>query len=193
VFAITLCAARAHACCTAYCKRLQTSWKVSRGGRWRPSAPISTQSGDKDRDAFHGTMANTGAEDHVEQAIRKLQSGALGSSSDLEAFCASSLRLLLSPPLTYVTLHDDLVQFSQCGKLCKFCRYLYASFGEDMAEAKERSKTKRGPEVTATISTVHIEERSKPVDRVQFSVRISEPYLGNSYFRRFELLCGGGT
>jgi hypothetical protein len=137
-------------------------------------------------------MADTEA-DHVEQTIRKLQSGALGSSSDVETFCTPSLKLLLSTEATWVTLHDDLLQFRECGKGCELCRYLYASFGEEPEEAKERSETGRGPKVTATIGSYHIGEESKLVERAKLTVSFSEPYPGNYYFRYFVVLSNGGT
>jgi hypothetical protein len=136
-------------------------------------------------------MADIEAGD-VEQAIRKLQSGVLGPSSDVETFCTSSLKLLLSTEATRLTLHDDIQQFRECGKRCKFCRYLYASFGEEIAEAEEWSKTERGSRVTALIGSFHIGE-NRVVDRAGITVSFSEPYPGRYSFRHFELLSNGGT
>jgi len=119
-------------------------------------------------------------------------------SSDLETFCTASLKLLQSSEKNEVQLHDNLLQFEECGKQCGFCRYLYASFGNEVVELTARYKLGGGPYVVAQIDDLSAADKHKSVQKARLWVSMLEDdkvqrFRKNSFGgRSYILLSNGG-
>jgi hypothetical protein len=133
---------------------------------------------------------------HTESAAQKPEEAPSNPSFDAETFCTASIKLLQSTEPTEVRLHDSLSQFKECGKRCGFCRYLYASFGDEMIqEINAQYKTGKEIYVRARTFELRIGEKNRLVDKARLWVSIFEDIGREGKFlkdRKFVILCNGG-
>jgi hypothetical protein len=124
-----------------------------------------------------GSMEDTKA-GHTEPTIRTSRNGLSSPSSDAGNFCAASIKLLDLRKADGVRLHDSLYSFKECGKRCKFCRYLYASFGDEFVQKitaqSELDKPGELAYVDAWTNNLHVGEKNKLVDKMELTVAIWE-------------------
>jgi hypothetical protein len=110
----------------------------------------------------------------------------LDASSNFGGLCAASARLFTSKVDICVLIHRSLPQFKLCAKECKFCRYTYACFGEELIEqimALYRVETGEGLRVEANLDEAH-----STVEVALVKARNDARYLG----RNFVFLKDGG-
>jgi hypothetical protein len=115
-------------------------------------------------------------------------------SSDVETFCAASLKLLGSTEGTDVRLHDTLTRFEECGKRCKFCRYLYESFDDEITEIHAQCEIGDGPYVQAWTGDIRTGGKHKMVEKaaLTLSLRKDDGYRGKIFaWRNYDVLSNG--